>query len=79
MTNPHGSMTAERKRRIWKLWRKGNPMSVIAKDIGKPPATVYSYLLYHGGIEPCPRVRRGSSLSFDEREAISRGLACKRS
>ncbi len=36
----------------WQLWQQGVPMSVIARDIAKPPATVYSYLLYHGGIKP---------------------------
>ena len=53
-------------------------MSVIARDIAKPPATVYSYLLYHGGIKPRQRSRRSDCLSLDERETISRGLAsCK--
>jgi hypothetical protein len=56
MISSFGPMTAERKARVWQLWRQGNPMSVIARDIAKPPATVYSYLLYHGGIS------RGSGL-----------------
>ena len=68
-------MTEERKARIWELWRQGLAMSTIAKNIAKPPATVYSYLLYHGGITPTARVRRTASLSFDERETISRSLA----
>ena len=50
-------------------------MSFIAADIEKPPATVFSYLLYHGGIEPRARIRRPDALSLDERELISRGLA----
>ncbi len=50
-------------------------MSFIAADIEKPPATVFSYLLYHGGIEPRTRIRRPDALSLDERELISRGLA----
>jgi IS30 family transposase len=50
-------------------------MSFIADDIAKPPATVYSYLLYHGGMEPRSRVRRSTSLTIEERETISRGLA----
>ena len=50
-------------------------MSFIAADIEKPPATVFSYLLYHGGIEPRTRARRPDALSFDEREFISRSLA----
>ena len=52
MVSIYGAMTTERKSRIWELWRKGTPMSSIARDISKPPATVYSYLLYHGGISP---------------------------
>jgi hypothetical protein len=49
MSSVHGPMTPIRKARIWELWRQGYPMSFIADDIAKPPATVYSYLLYHGG------------------------------
>lgn len=75
MASLHGPMTDQRKERIWLLWQQGRPMSEIARDISKPPATVYSYLLYHGGIKPKIRVRRSSALSLEEREAISRGLA----
>ncbi|WP_306607253.1 helix-turn-helix domain-containing protein [Azonexus sp.] len=76
MVSVFGAMTNERKVRIWELWEGGWPMSEIARDIAKPPATVYSYLLYHGGIQPRKRKRRATCLSMDEREAISRGLAC---
>ena len=75
MASVYGGMTLERKTKIWKMWQRGIPMSHIAQDIAKPPATVYSYLLYHGGIEPKTRVRRLSFLSFEERETISRGIA----
>ncbi|WP_370641309.1 transposase [Achromobacter sp. MY14] len=50
-------------------------MSSISRDISKPPATVFSYLLYHGGISPRTRTRRAKCLSAEERESISRGLA----
>lgn len=50
---------------------KGNPMSVIARDIAKPAATDYSYLLYHGGIMPRLRSRRSGCLSMEERVNIS--------
>ena len=56
MASVYGGMTDERKACIWRLWQQGVAMSVIARDIAKPPATVYSYLLYHGGIS------RGSGL-----------------
>jgi hypothetical protein len=72
MVSTYGAMTAERKARIWQLWRGGIPMSVIARDIVKPPATVYSYLLYHGGLMPRQATRRPGCLSQEEREAISR-------
>jgi IS30 family transposase len=50
-------------------------MRFIAADIEKPSTTVFSYLLYHGGIEPRTRARRAGALSFDEQETISRSLA----
>lgn len=75
MVSIYGAMTNERKASIWQLWSQGYPMSHISREIEKPPATVYSYLLYHGGIEPRLRIRRKNSLTFEERESISRGLA----
>jgi IS30 family transposase len=75
MGSIHGAMTDERKARIWQLWRQGRPMSEIAREISKPPATVYSYLLYHGGIPLRPQSRRAECLTFEERENISRSLA----
>lgn len=75
MVRIYGAMTAERKSRVWDLWRKGTPMSSIARDVAKPPATVFSYLLYLGGIMSRTRTRRAECLSTEERESISRGLA----
>jgi len=69
------SMTTQKKAIIWNEWENGNPMSKIAQLICKPPATVFSYLRYHGGIQPRERVRSRTSLRLDEREEISRGLA----
>jgi DNA-binding CsgD family transcriptional regulator len=75
MSSVYGPMPPIRKARICELWRQGYRMSFIPDDIAKPPATVYSYLLYHGGMEPRSRVRRLTSLTIEERETISRGLA----
>lgn len=75
MVSIYGAMTAQRKARIWQLWQRGTPMSVIARDIAKPAATVYSYLLYHGGMMPRQRTRRAGCLSMSERESISCGLS----
>jgi IS30 family transposase len=75
MPSIYGAMTDDRKASIWRMWQQGHPMSEIARDIEKPPATVYSYLLYHGGITPRKRQRRATCLTLEEREAISRALA----
>ena len=68
-------MDDRKKTIIWHEWENGIPMIQIARSIGKPPATVFSYLRYHGGIQPRQRFRALKSLSLDEREEISRGLA----
>jgi IS30 family transposase len=68
-----------RKAVIWREWKRGSPMSLIARALEKPPATVFSYLLYHGGIQPRVPCRRSIALSIEEREEISRGLANNRS
>ena len=50
-------------------------MIKIATMIQKPPATVFSYLRYHGGIRPRERARSPISLSLAERAEMSRGLS----
>ncbi len=72
-------MSDQKKAVIWGEWERGIPMIQIARAIKKPPATVFSYLRYHGGIQPCQRTRCLSSLSLEEREEISRGLAANHS
>lgn len=74
MSHPN-PMTDTKKDTIWYMWEKGYPMSIIAKEINKPPATVFSYLEYHGGIRPRKRKRPIRALAINEREEISRGLA----
>ena len=67
-------MNEQKKAIIWKLWKKGSPMINIARTIEKPHATVFSYLRYHGGIEPHRRHRSSQNLTLAEREEISRGI-----
>jgi len=68
-------MNDVKKAAIWDQWQQGQPMSVIARSVCKPPATVFSYLRYHGGIRPRPNTLRSSALRLEEREEISRGVA----
>ncbi len=72
-------MDDKKKAVIWREWENGTPMAVISRAIEKPPATVFSYLQYHGGIQPRLRKRNSKSLTMEEREEISRGLAIGRS
>ena len=68
-------MDQDKKNTIWKQWKAGSPMSEIAQKVSKPPATIFSYLRYHGGIQPRSRFRSNRVLSFRDREQIPRGLA----
>lgn len=72
-------MNDEKKSIIWSLWKKGHPMIEIARTIEKPPATIFSYLRYYGGMEPRVRTRSPRALSLLDRETISRGLVEKMS
>lgn len=72
-------MNDQKKAIIWELWIKGSPMIDISRAIDKPHATVFSYLRYHGGIQPHPRTRSPITLSLVEREEISRGLSANHS
>lgn len=72
-------MNGNKKSIIWEQWKSGSPMIQIARTIKKPPVTVFSYLRYHGGIQPRERTRRILSLSFEDREEISRGLSANNS
>ena len=73
------AMDEHKKVIIWNKWRSGHSMGEIARALNKPPATVFSYLRYHGGIQPHKRVRPPLTLSLVEREEISRGLAAEHS
>ena len=72
-------MNEQKKAIIWRLWKKGSPMINIARMINKAPATIFSYLRYHGGIEPYIKRRAARSLTLGEREEISRGIVGNRS
>ncbi len=51
-------MDEYKKSIIWDKWGSGHSMAEIAKAIHKSPATIFSYLRYHGGIQPYKRTRR---------------------
>nr|WP_246041277.1 hypothetical protein [Streptomyces cadmiisoli] len=67
-------MSDEMKADLWRRWRAGESISVIFRQIGKPPGSVFTVLKHHGGVAPDFRKTRAGNLTKDEREEISRRL-----
>lgn len=59
---------------IWKGWHAGRSLSDISRDVDRTPASIFGFLRQHGGIEPAIPIRSERTLSFSEREEISRGI-----
>lgn len=70
-------LSAEQKRELWARWKAGESLSDIGRALGKHAGSVFGVVLAKGGIAPSPRRRSRLSLTSDEREEISRGLAAE--
>ncbi len=68
-------LTTEQKRELWSRWRSGESLSEIGRALGTQPGSVHGVVASNGGYVPAPRSRSMRTLSFAEREEISRGLA----
>jgi IS30 family transposase len=68
-------MSWNQKADLWRRWRAGESLSEIGRALERLPASVFSVLRSHGGIEPAARRRSRLALSTAEREEISRGIA----
>lgn len=66
------------RRRVWELWKSGRSFSSISREVGVPPGSVFSILKPRGGIYYPPPHAKANSLTFTEREEISRGIAAGR-
>ena len=60
---------------VWRRWRSGQAVKVLAREMRVNPSTVRDLLHRTGGIRPTPKRRWEVRLSLAEREEISRGLA----
>jgi IS30 family transposase len=60
---------------VWRRWRSGQAVRVLAREMRCHPSTVRDLLKRTGGIRPVPRRRWELRLGLGEREEISRGLA----
>ncbi len=68
-------LTDDQKKQLWERRNDGESLCGIGRAIQKHPASVFGVLRHHGGYQPRPRKRASRSLSLEEREEISRGLA----
>lgn len=72
-------LSDESKEEVWARWKKGESLSEIGRAIGKHPGSIYGVISARGGFAPRRRTRSTRSLSTEEREEISRGVAAGRS
>src|SRR5665213_1659557 len=80
MGQGHGrGFTAAEKTELWDRWQRGEPLKVIGRAFDKGSSSIYFQLAPYGGIRPAPRRRSRLSLTFLEREEISRGIAADES
>lgn len=69
-------LPSARRQEVWDRWKAGDSISEIGRAVGSPPGSIFSILLPHGGLYQAPQRRRAGTLTLDEREEISRGVAC---
>ena len=60
---------------MWDRWQKGDSLHDIARLFDRGHSSISRILGETGGIRPPTRKRSARSLTLDERETISRGLA----
>jgi len=71
--------TAAQSAELWDRWRKGESLSAIGREFGKPSSSIFGHIQPTGGISPLPRRRSRWALTLTEREEISRGLVAGQS
>jgi IS30 family transposase len=64
---------------VWRRWREGQSLRLIARRLGKRGPSVGAFVLQTGGVQRQPPRRNGRCLSMAEREEISRGVAAGQS
>lgn len=67
--------TAEQKGLMWDRWKQGDTLHDIARLFDRGHSSIQRILQETGGYRPAERKRSRLSLTLDERETISRGLA----
>ncbi len=68
--------SAKQKAEMWDRWQRGESLNAIGRVFDRPSSSIFQQLSPTGGIRPPPRKRSRLALTLQEREMISRGLAC---
>jgi IS30 family transposase len=68
-------LTPEERRELWRRWREGQTLTAIGEALCLAPASVFAMVRRDGGFSPPDRVRPERSLTREDREEITRGLA----
>jgi IS30 family transposase len=69
-------LSASQRVEVWRRWKAGESLHAIGRALGKAHPVVHLLLKRHGGIAPLVRHRSRTALTLQEREDISRGIAC---
>jgi IS30 family transposase len=64
---------------LWKRWKSGESLTLIAHGLERNPTSVFTYIASCGGYAPASRRRRERALTLIDREEISRGIARRES
>ena len=68
-------LSAAEQDEVWRRWRQGESLRLIARRLGKRGPSVRAFVLQTGGVQSQPPRRNAGYLSMAEREEISRGVA----
>src|SRR6202011_3595283 len=69
-------LSATQRNDMWSRWKAGQSLHEIGRAFSKDHVSIQFMLAQHGGIAPTVRRRSPLTLTLEERENISRGIAC---
>jgi IS30 family transposase len=68
-------LTPDERRELWRRWLEGQTLTAIGEALSLAPASVFAMVRSAGGLSPPDRTRSERSLTREDREEITRGLA----
>src|ERR1700722_7065050 len=69
-------LSATQRNDMWSRWKAGQSLHEIGRAFSKDNVSIQFMLAQHGGIAPAARRRSPLTLTLEEREDISREIAC---